>query len=93
MNCGIGHRQGLDPELLWLWCRPVPTAPIEPLAWEPPYATGVVLKRQEEGRKEGKKKKGRKERKERKKERKAKVIQSWAGFRGPQISSVCTIIL
>ena len=27
-----------DPALLWLWCRPVATAPIQPLAWEPPYA-------------------------------------------------------
>ena len=27
-----------DPELLWLWLRPVATAPIRPLAWEPPYA-------------------------------------------------------
>ena len=28
---------GLDPALLWLWCRPSATAPIGPLAWEPPY--------------------------------------------------------
>ena len=28
-----------DPELLWLWHRPVTTAPIRPLAWEPPCAT------------------------------------------------------
>ena len=28
-----------DPALLWLWCRPAATAPIRPLAWEPPYAT------------------------------------------------------
>ena len=26
--------------LLWLWCRPVATAPIGPLSWELPYATG-----------------------------------------------------
>ena len=26
-----------------LWCRPVATAPIGPLAWEPPYAAGVAL--------------------------------------------------
>ena len=31
-----------DPELLWLWCRPVATAPIRPLAWEPPYAAGAA---------------------------------------------------
>ena len=30
--------------MLWLWCRPVATAQIGPLAWEPPYATGVTLK-------------------------------------------------
>ena len=35
-----------DPELLWLWCRPAATAPIKPLAWEPPYAAGAALKRQ-----------------------------------------------
>ena len=22
MSCGIGHRRGLDPMLLWLWHRP-----------------------------------------------------------------------
>jgi len=32
----------LDPALLWLWCRPVATAPIRPLAWEPPYAVGAA---------------------------------------------------
>ena len=32
-----------DLVLLWLWCRPVATAPIRPLAWEPPYASGVAL--------------------------------------------------
>ena len=25
-----------DPVLLWLWRRPAATAPIQPLAWEPP---------------------------------------------------------
>ena len=30
--------------LLWLRCRLVATAPIQPLAWEPPYAAGVALK-------------------------------------------------
>ena len=29
--------------LLWLWCRPLATVPIRPLAWEPPYALGVAL--------------------------------------------------
>ena len=26
--------------LLWLWRRSAATAPIRPLAWEPPYAVG-----------------------------------------------------
>ena len=26
MSCGVGHRRGSDPALLWLWCRPVATA-------------------------------------------------------------------
>ena len=33
----------LDPELLWLWCRPAGTALIRSLAWEPPYAVDVAL--------------------------------------------------
>ena len=37
-----------DPALLWLWCRPAATAPIWPLAWEPPYGAGAALKRQKE---------------------------------------------
>ena len=40
MSCGVGRRHGLDPVLLWLWCGPVATALIGPLAWEPPYAMG-----------------------------------------------------
>ena len=31
-----------DPVLLWLWCRLAATAPIQPLAWEPPYAAPVA---------------------------------------------------
>ena len=45
MNCGIGRRCGLELALLWLWHRPAATALIRPLAWEPPYAMGVVLKK------------------------------------------------
>ena len=47
MSCGIGRRQGSDPVLPWLWYRPAATAPIRPLAWEPPYAASVTLKKQE----------------------------------------------
>ena len=42
MSCGVGHRCGLDLMLLWLWCRLTGVALIGPLAWEPPYATGVA---------------------------------------------------
>ena len=45
VSCGVGHRGGSDPTLPWLWCRPAAVAPIGPLAWEPPLAAGVVLKR------------------------------------------------
>ena len=44
MSCGVGHRGSSDLVLLRLWHRPAATAPIEPLAWEPPYASGVALK-------------------------------------------------
>ena len=44
VSCGVGLRHSSDPVLLWLWCRPAATAPIRPLAWEPPYAAGVALK-------------------------------------------------
>ena len=43
MSCGVGHRCGSDPELLWLWCRPAAAVPIQCLAWEPPYAMGLAL--------------------------------------------------
>ena len=33
--------------LWWLWCRQAAAAPIGPLAWELPYAAGVVLKKKE----------------------------------------------
>ena len=46
LSCGVGRRCGLDPALLWLWCRPAVTAPIRPPAWETPHAAGVTLKRQ-----------------------------------------------
>ena len=42
---GVGRRRGSDPALLWLWCRPAATAPIGPLAWEPPYAMGAALEK------------------------------------------------
>ena len=42
MSCDVGRRLGSDPTLLWLRCRPAATAPIQPLAWEPPNAKGVA---------------------------------------------------
>jgi len=48
VSCGVGRRLGLDPEFLWLWCRPAATAPIGPLVWEPPYAVGAALKIQKD---------------------------------------------
>ena len=50
MSCDVGHRRGLDPTLLWPWCRAAAIAPIGPLAREPPYA-GVALKRQKDQKK------------------------------------------
>ena len=44
MSCGVGHRLGLDLAFLGLWCLAA-VAPIRPLAWEPPYAEGVALKK------------------------------------------------
>ena len=52
VSCGVGHRRGSDPTLLWLWPRPVATALIGPLAWEPPYAKGEAL---EKGKRQKKK--------------------------------------
>ena len=45
VSCGVGCRHSLDLALLWLWHRPVATAPIRPLAWEPPYAMGAALEK------------------------------------------------
>ena len=42
----MGRRSGSDPELLWLWGRLAATAPVGPLAWEPPYASGSLVGRQ-----------------------------------------------
>ena len=59
MICGVGLRRGLDLAWLWLWLWlwPAAVAPIRPLAWEPPYAAGAVLKKKKERKKERKKKK------------------------------------
>ena len=54
MSCGVGRRRGLDPALPWLWLRLVATAPIRPLAWEPPWEHGSGPRK---GKKTKKKKK------------------------------------
>ena len=36
----------MDPVLLWLGLRLAAAAPIWPLAWELPYATGAALKKE-----------------------------------------------
>ena len=45
MSFSLGHRCGLDPALLWLWCKPAAAALISNLiAWELPYPLGAALK-------------------------------------------------
>ena len=53
MSYGVGHRHSSDLALLWLWYRPAAIAPIRPLAWDPPYATGVALEKQNKTKKSG----------------------------------------
>ena len=42
-DLALWHGHGLDPVLLWLWCRPAAAVPIGPLAWELPYAADEAL--------------------------------------------------
>ena len=46
MSYGVGCRCALDLVLLWLW--PAAVAPIQPLAWEPPYGASAALKKRKE---------------------------------------------
>ena len=55
VSCGVGRRRGSDPALLWLWRRLVSTAPIRPLAWEPPYAAGAAQQMAKDKKKKKKK--------------------------------------
>ena len=52
-----GHRHGLDPAFLWLWCRSAAIAPILALAWEPLHAVGVALKSKKKQKTKNKKQK------------------------------------
>ena len=56
MSCEVGCRHGLDPTLLWLWCRLAAVALIRPLAWESPYAMDAALKKKKQDKKKKKKK-------------------------------------
>ena len=49
------YEDGSDLALLWLWLWPAATALIQCLAWEPPYASGVALKKKKKKKKRGKK--------------------------------------
>ena len=51
LQWALGQRCGSEPALLWLQCRPAAAALIWPLAWEPPYAAGAVLKKRKERKK------------------------------------------
>ena len=70
MSFGAGYRHGSDRALLWLWHRPVATALIRPLAWEPPYAAEAA---QEKAKRQKKKKK---------KKRKINLVQVSDSFPG-----------
>ena len=45
MSCSVGRKCGSDLVLLWLSHRLAAAVPIQPLAWELPYAAGAALKR------------------------------------------------
>ena len=51
MSCGVGRTHGSDPALLRLRYRSAAIVPIGHLAWEPPYALGAALKRQNKRKK------------------------------------------
>ena len=53
MSCGVSHRGGLDPALIWLWRKLVATAPIIPLALETPYVMVAVLKKKKNNSQNG----------------------------------------
>ena len=59
MSYGVGCRRSSDPALLWLWHRLAATAPIRPLAWEPPHAMGAAheMAKRQKNKKQKKRKK------------------------------------
>ena len=48
---GIAMSCSVDPKLLWLWCRLAAAAPIQPLAWEPPYVAGATPQKKDQKQK------------------------------------------
>jgi len=50
MSCEVGCRCGSDITLLWVVA--VAVAPIRPIAWELPYATGAALKSKKKKKKD-----------------------------------------
>ena len=51
MSCGVGHKHGSDPKMLWPWRRLAAAAPTGPLAGESPCATETALKREKDKKK------------------------------------------
>ena len=47
VSCGVGLRCRSDLALLWLWRRPVATAPIRSLAWDPSHASDAAQEKTE----------------------------------------------
>ena len=91
MSCGVGCRRGSDPELLWLWRRPVATAPIQPLAWEPPYAAGAAPRNSNNNNNNKKKQQQQKRQKTKKKIYNCK--ENWDGKSLSKKNTVGEIIL
>ena len=80
VSCGVGCRRGSDPALLWLWRRPAATAPIRPLAWEPPYAVGAAQEMAKRQNKQTNKKKNQKKTIKKKVYKKKKTIIGLKNF-------------
>ena len=57
MSYGVVCRCNSDPALLWLWYRPAAAAPIQALAWEPPYAMTAAQEMAKRQKRKKKKKK------------------------------------
>ena len=55
MSWGVSHRHGSGSVLLWWQHRPAAVAPIQHLAWEPPYAVGAAQKKKKKKKKKQKK--------------------------------------